>query len=78
MWDDTFRPQEEEAYDKKFKADKMKEIALLKLEDKQHYLNLHETYNDAQMMYDFMSDNICTDLSDITIMSSLRDFHRVY
>jgi hypothetical protein len=29
-------------------------------------------------MYDFMSDYICTDLSDITIMSSTRDFHRIF
>jgi hypothetical protein len=48
------------------------------MKDKQHYANLHETYNDAKMMYDFMSDNICTDLSNITIMSSVRDFHRIY
>ena len=48
------------------------------MKDKQHYANLHETYNDAKMMYDFMSDNICTDLSNITIMSYVRDFHRIY
>ena len=55
----------------------MKELVKT-VQGEQHYKDLHETYNDAQMMYDFMSDNICTDLSDITIMSSLRDFYRVY
>ena len=40
--------------------------------------DLHATYYDAQQMYDFMSNVMCKDLSEITIMSDKYDYFRLY
>lgn len=40
--------------------------------------DLHATKFDAAAMYDFLSNVVCKDLRDITIMSSELDFHRLF
>ena len=40
--------------------------------------DLHATYNDATLMYEFLKNVVCNQFSDITIMSSERDFRRVF
>jgi len=41
--------------------------------------DLNATLSDATLMYEFLTDIVCNDISkDITIMSSERDFWRVF
>ena len=40
--------------------------------------DLHATHDDARRMYAFLTNIICNDLSEITIMSDRRDFHRIF
>jgi len=40
--------------------------------------DLHATYNDAQIMYDFLAKEVCKDVRDITVMSAKRDFFRLF
>jgi hypothetical protein len=45
---------------------------------KQGMADLHATYNDAQYMYNFLSEKICPNVSDITVMSTKSDFYHLY
>ena len=40
--------------------------------------DLHACHNDATRMYAFLTDVVCNDLNEITIMSDRRDFRRVF
>ena len=66
---------------KKYDAEhKEKEIARIRETPqcvKQHYLDLQETFLDAELMYKFMEEIICHDVSDISIMSTMRDYQRL-
>jgi len=46
--------------------------------EKQGMADLHATYNDAQFMYNFLSEKICPNVSDITVMSTKSDFYHLY
>lgn len=45
---------------------------------KQGMGDLHATYNDAQYMYNFLSEKVCPNVSDITVMSDKSDFYHLY
>jgi hypothetical protein len=40
--------------------------------------DLNATYNDAQIMYDFLSLELCKNVEDITVMSTKRDYLRLF
>ena len=40
--------------------------------------DLNATYLDAEMMYDFMANQLCKETKDITVMSDRRDFYRLF
>jgi len=49
-----------------------------KLVNRQGMADLHATYNDAQCMYDFLSEKVCPNVSDITVMGNKSDFYHLY
>lgn len=65
-WKEKFRLKEEN----KEKFDKIKAKPVM--------ADLHATYFDANSMYDFLSNVICKEIPDITIMSEKKDFHRLF
>jgi len=44
----------------------------------QIFSDLHRSYFEAQEMYNFMTNVICPDIRDITIMSENHDFYRLF
>jgi len=40
--------------------------------------DLHATYTDGKVMFDFLEEYVCKQVSDITVMSNKRDFYRLY
>ena len=49
-----------------------------KVKAKSVMADLHATYFDANSMYDFLSNVVCKEIPDITIMSEKKDFHRLF
>lgn len=39
--------------------------------------NIHSTFEDARLMYDFLREKVCHDVRDITVMCDRRDFFRL-
>ena len=40
--------------------------------------DLHATYSDASLMYDFLAVKVCQNVSDITVMSDKKDFFHLF
>ena len=69
-----YKERFEEQYNKENKDEKVKFIKTFakekKIVERQGMADLHATYNDAQYMYDFLSEKVCPNVSDITVMSN--------
>ena len=72
------KDEETKKYDELYKKEKMDKIKpTINMYEQNYYTDLQETFLDAELMYKFMEEVICHDVSDISIMSTMRDYQRL-
>ena len=69
-WIESAKDNKKQEYDEKNKDKRIAELKKANTPCKQRFADLHDTFDDANLMYHFMADYLCNSHEDITIMSS--------
>jgi hypothetical protein len=77
-WNNKGLPEWVEAWKTEIKLNDKKKHLILQMQQSQSLMpDMHNTFNDAKLMYDFLAHTVCKQIEDITFMCDRRDYLRL-